>query len=120
LASCLRRIRLRLLELRSSGPLLANFLKSLAAHKRCGLSGQRFPAPNGNVDIDGVDFQGAGLAAGSLGGNQNCAAAAEGVEDKLAPSGAVPDCVGDKANRLDCRVHLQFVHSLGPNELTPA
>src|SRR6202022_965322 len=49
----------------------------------------------------------------------DCAAAAERVEDKVTPFGAVPDCVGDKANWFDRRVHLQFVHSLRPKRIDP-
>src|SRR6266403_1546850 len=116
-ASRLRRIRLSLGALHSGGALFGNFLEGLASYQGRGLSGERLPAPNRNVDIGRVDFQGAGLAAGSLRGNQDCAAAAERVEDEVAPSGAVPDCVGDKANRLDRRVHLQLVHSLGAKRI---
>src|SRR5258706_1194796 len=118
-ASCLRRVLLGLVGLQSSGSLLGNFLKGLAGYQRRGLSGQRFPAPNRNVDIGRVDFQGAGLAASSLRRNQDCAAAAERVEDEVAPSGAVPECLGDKANRLDRRVHLQLVHSLRAKRIDP-
>src|SRR6202022_3281015 len=99
--------------------LLGNFLKSLAGHERRGLSGQSFPEPNGNVDVGWVDFQRARLAAGSLCGNQDCAAAAERVEDEVTPFGAIPDCVGDEADWLDRRVHLQFVHSLRPKRIYP-
>src|SRR6266404_7944227 len=118
-ASCLRRIRLGLGALHSGGALFGNFLKGLAGYQGRGLSGERLPAPNRNVDIGRVDFQGTGLAASSLRGNQDCAAAAKRVEDEVAPSGAVPDCLGDKANWLDCRVHLQFVHSLRAKRIDP-
>src|SRR5258705_12274275 len=118
-ASCLRRVPLGLVESQSSGSLLGNFLKGLAGYQRRWFSGERLPAPNGNVDIGRVDFQGAGLAAGSLRRNQDCAAAAEGVEDKVAPSGAVADCVGDKANWIDCRGNLQLVLSLRAKRIEP-
>src|SRR5258706_3585310 len=111
-ASCLRRVPLGLVESQSSGSLLGNFLKGLAGYQRRGLSGERLPAPNRNVDIGRVDFQGAGLAAGALRRNQDCAAAAERVKDEVAPSGAVPEGLGDKAHRLDSRVHFKVVPSL--------
>src|SRR5882757_8891614 len=73
--------------------LLGNFLKGLASREGRSFAGQRLPAPNGNIDVDRVDFHGASLAAGSFCGNEDCAAATKWVENEVAPFGAIPDCV---------------------------
>jgi hypothetical protein len=49
----------------------------------------------------------------------DCAAAAERVEDKVTPFGAIQDCGGDEANWLHRWVHLQLVHSLPAKRIDP-
>ena len=66
----------------------------------CGLPGAGLPAPDGEVAIAGVDFDGAGCALGSLGSQKDRAATAERVENEIAAALTIPDCIGNQADRL--------------------
>ena len=47
---------------------------------RCRAAGEDFPAPNGGVDVFGIEFEGKGFASGSFGGNQRGAATGKGIK----------------------------------------
>lgn len=63
-------------------------------------AGQGLPAPDGGVDVKRVKFNGAGMTSGALGGDQDRARAAEGIEHGLAALGAVANDVRDHCNRF--------------------
>lgn len=64
-------------------------------------AGVRLPPAHGGIDVERIQFQGIGTAAGDLGGDDGAAAAGERVEDDAAAVGAVAYRVGDQRNRLD-------------------
>src|SRR5258708_9191200 len=116
---CLRRTGPDLRNFHLNRALFGNFLKCLAAGERGGLAGQSLPAPNGDVDISRVDLQWARLAVGSLRRDEDSAATSTRVENNIALFGTVPDCICNQANRLDCRVHLQLVHTARAKRIDP-
>lgn len=84
----------------------SNFLERRARGERGGFARQCLPAPDSNVDLGRVEFERTSLAAGSLGGNQNGAAAAKRVENDIALFGAITNGVRDKRHGFDGWMHL--------------
>src|SRR5260370_16747838 len=81
---CLGGDCLGLRNARLNGSLFGDFLKGLAGGERCGPADQLLPAPDGDIDISGVDFERPNLAAGSLRRNEDGAPATKRLQDIIA------------------------------------
>src|SRR5271165_2500791 len=64
------------------------------------VTGVALPAPDGCVDINGIELDAMADAANPLGSNQGRAAAHEGIENHIAAAGAVKDRICDHGHRL--------------------
>ena len=71
-------------------------------------------APDRDVDITWVDLETARDSAGTLSGEERCAAAHERIEHDAVPPRAVENRVGDEGDRLDGRMHGEFGIASGP------
>src|SRR5579862_662566 len=82
-------------------PQCGKFVESLTRHgMNGGLSGVVLPAPDCDIDIQGIDFDAAADASDTLGGQQSCAGPEEGIENNLSARRAIENCVRNHSHRF--------------------
>ena len=69
---------------------------------------------NDLIAIDGIKLDESTFTMRLLASNQRRAAATKTVQDNVAAARTVADGVGDKGNRLDGRMHGEFVQTFSP------
>src|SRR5690348_7544923 len=74
--------------------------------------GNRLPAADRAVDINGIDFDQARMSAGLLGSDHGGSASAETVEHDAAPGGAVAHGVRNHLHRLYRRMQRKLFQSI--------
>jgi len=82
-------------------------------------SGKHLPAPDGHIDISGIDLKAATTAPNPLRRQKRRTRSAKGVENDLIAKGTIPYGVGDQSNRLDRWMSVQVLHPAGPERVCP-
>src|SRR5260221_10649031 len=82
-------------------------------------SSKHLPAPDGDIDISGIDLKTVATSPNPLRRQKRCARSAKSVEDDLIAKGTIPYGVGDQGNRLDRRMSVQVFHPASPERICP-
>src|SRR5579864_234805 len=75
--------------------------------QNCLFSSDPLPAHDPHIDILRIEFDCSCLATGAFGGNQDCAAPRERIEDDPLAMAAIPKGVSNETDRFDRRVQRQ-------------
>src|SRR6202521_2237850 len=82
-------------------------------------SSEDLPAPDGHIDISGIDLKAVTTAPNPLRRQKRRTRSAKSVEDDLIAKRAILYGVGDQGDRLDRRMSVQVFHPAGPERICP-
>src|SRR6202163_1644899 len=82
-------------------------------------SGKHLPAPDGHIDISGIDLKAVTTAPNPLRRQKRRTRSAKSVENDLIAKRAILYGVGDQGNGFHRRMGVQVFHPAGPERVCP-